>query len=54
MMIQSRYGTMLNTDHIESYKRSRSRFPYFTVITASGKEYLVHPTEMRKAYPDAE
>ena len=54
MMIQSRCSTMLNTDHIESYKRSRSRFPCFTVTMASGKEYLVDPTEMRKAYPDAE
>lgn len=53
-MIQSRCGTMLNTDLIESYKRGRSQFPYFTVGMASGKEYLVHPTEIRKIYPDAE
>ncbi len=54
MIIASRDGTMLNTDFIESYKRSGRYYPYFTVVMASGKEHLVHPTEMRKAYPDAE
>lgn len=52
MLIKSRYGATIISEHIESFNRPYGLFPYYQVIMKSGAKHVVHPNELRKAFPD--
>ena len=52
MLIRTRYNETIISEHIESFKRPYGLFPYYQVVMKSGAKHVVHPDELRKAFPD--
>lgn len=52
MLIETRYNETIISDHIESFNRPYGLFPYYEVVMKSGAKHVVHPSELRKAFPD--
>jgi hypothetical protein len=52
MLIKSRYGETIISEHIESFKRPYGLFPYYEVTMKSGAKHVVSPDQLRKVFPD--
>lgn len=52
MMLTTRYGTTIMSEHIESIDRPYGLQPYHEVTMTSGAKHVIHPDELRKAFPN--
>lgn len=52
MMLTTRYGTTIMSEHIESIDRPHGLRPYHEVTMTSGAKHVIHPDELRKAFPN--
>ena len=52
MMLKTRYGTTIMSERIESIARSYGLQPYREVTMTSGAKHVIHPDELRKAFPN--
>lgn len=52
MMLTTRHGTTIMSEHIESVDSPYGYRPYVEVTMTSGAKHVIDPDELRKAFPD--
>ena len=51
MMLKTRYRLDVMSEHIECIAVKSSVEPYREITMVSGNKHLIHPDELRKAFP---
>ena len=51
MMLTTRYGEQIMSEHIESFARPYGLQPFHEVTMTSGAKHVIDPDELRKAFP---
>ena len=52
MMLKTRYGLVVMSEHIECIDDKSDFAPYREITMASGNKHLIRPDELRKAFPE--
>ena len=52
MLLATRYKVQIISEHIESIDRPYGYHPYVEVTMTSGAKHMIHPDELRKAFPN--